>query len=191
MTSEIVILNRNGVAIAADSAQLCSVIKPDSNIENKIYTSVDKIFEIPNHKICVLTYNGARLSGVPVETIINNYAEHVANKKMGTLSKYAEEFINYMENDKRMLSLPDTHFITLVTICMGDLYNNVINTVNGRNENSDDKIVNVIEEKIDQYYNIIASAKKVREIKEQWHRHLTSKYGSDYKTVSIIHLMNI
>ena len=69
MTTEIAILNRSAVALAADSA--VSVSGPGGL---KVYDGVNKLFELVRGRpVGVMIYNAAELSFRPWETIIKTY----------------------------------------------------------------------------------------------------------------------
>ena len=66
MTSEVVVMNRLAVALAADSAT--TVSGPNSQ---KIWNSANKLFALSKtHPVGVMFYNNASILGVPWETII-------------------------------------------------------------------------------------------------------------------------
>ncbi len=69
MTAEIAILNREAVAIAADSAATFS-----DGASQKIFSSANKIFALSkHHPIGIMIYGNALFMGVPWETIIKVY----------------------------------------------------------------------------------------------------------------------
>ena len=66
MTSEVVVMNRMGVALAADSA---ATIEMGEN--SKLRNSALKLFMLSKYcPVGVMVYNNADLLGVPLETII-------------------------------------------------------------------------------------------------------------------------
>ena len=67
MTSEVVVMNRMGIALAADS-----VVSIYANgIQKKRHDSVAKLFMMSErHPVGIMVYNYASLLGVPWETII-------------------------------------------------------------------------------------------------------------------------
>ena len=66
MTAEVAILNRIGVALAADSAATIG-----RGRGGKIYSSADKLFQLSHSDpVGVMVYGNANFIGVPWETII-------------------------------------------------------------------------------------------------------------------------
>jgi len=68
MTAEIAILNKNGVALASDSA--VTIQKPGTQ---KIYNTANKLFMLSKyHPVGVMVYGMAELMGIPWETVIKS-----------------------------------------------------------------------------------------------------------------------
>ena len=95
MTAEIVILNRNAVAMAADSAVTLQL--PGGQ---KIYNTVNKLFALSKYRpVGVMIYGSADFMRVPWETIIKMYRADLYDKKYNRLEEYAEDFINFFERE--------------------------------------------------------------------------------------------
>jgi hypothetical protein len=81
MTAEIVIMNREAVAIAADSA-VSLVTGPAENLQ-KIFTSANKIFRLPNnHTAGFMIYNNAAFLGIPWALL---HSPHLQTTPIGSL----------------------------------------------------------------------------------------------------------
>ena len=67
MTSEVVVMNRMGIALAADS-----VVSIYANgVQKKRHDSAAKLFMLSEwHPVGIMVYNNASLLGVPWETIL-------------------------------------------------------------------------------------------------------------------------
>ncbi|WP_339148422.1 MULTISPECIES: hypothetical protein [unclassified Sutcliffiella] len=97
MTAEIGILNRSGVALAADSAV---TIGGEGN--QKVYNSANKLFSLSKiHPVGIMIYGGADFMGVPWETIIKTYRGKLGDAKFDTLQEYADHFIKFFVTDNR------------------------------------------------------------------------------------------
>jgi hypothetical protein len=69
MTAEIAILNKNAVALAADSA--VTLRNPDNQ---KVYNTANKLFMLSKyHPVGIMVYGSADLIGVPWETVIKMF----------------------------------------------------------------------------------------------------------------------
>lgn len=91
MTAEIVVMNREAVVLAADSAVTIG--------ETKTINTANKVFMlIPKYPIGLLLYNNALIMGVPWEIIIKAYRDYaIKNKtKFADLGEYAKDFLNYI-----------------------------------------------------------------------------------------------
>ena len=96
MTAEIAIMNKEAIAIAADSAVTLR--------EGKIFTSANKIFSLSKyHPVGVMIYGNANFMGIPWETMIKTYRGDLDTEKFGTLKEYADDFINFLSREKRLI----------------------------------------------------------------------------------------
>lgn len=91
MTSEVIIANSQGIAMAADSAVTIN--------GQKIYNSALKLFSLSKFApVGVMIYGGAALAGVPWETIIKVFRHELGEKKLDNLEEYASEFIAHINS---------------------------------------------------------------------------------------------
>lgn len=100
MTAEIAILNRQAVALAADSA--VTINYPGGP---KVYNSVNKLFTLSKYQpIGVMIFGAAELTGVPWETIIKTYRESLGKGHFDHLEGYAADFIRYINQHRTLFS---------------------------------------------------------------------------------------
>lgn len=98
MTAEIVIMNKEAVALAADSAITITEEKGP-----KIFTSANKIFALSRHyPIGIMVYGKANFMEVPWETIIKIYRSKLKNKKFNTLKEYSDDFLDFLNREKQL-----------------------------------------------------------------------------------------
>jgi len=89
MTAEVAILNRNAVAIAADSAV---TVGTDSG-NSKVYNSVNKIFGFSRkHPVGIMIYNNADFMGILWETIIKECRDQLEDDNLETIKDYGKDF---------------------------------------------------------------------------------------------------
>ena len=89
MTAEVAIINRNAVALAADSAVTIG--------SQKIYNSALKLFSLSKMApVGVMIYGNASLIDVPWETIIKIFREDLGNKRFDSLQEYADGFFEFV-----------------------------------------------------------------------------------------------
>jgi hypothetical protein len=99
MTAEIAIMNRQGVALAADSAvTLTGTSGP------KIFASADKIFALSKYEpVATMVYGTASLMQVPWETIVKVYREQFGDTAFPHLDDYARDFMGFLARDGNLL----------------------------------------------------------------------------------------
>lgn len=91
MTAEVAFLNKRGVALAADSAVTLS--------NNKVFNNATKLFTLDSeHYIGIMIYGNADLGQVPWEVIIKLYREKLVNDVKNTVSDYAKDLMDFIEN---------------------------------------------------------------------------------------------
>ena len=96
MTVEVAILNKDAVALAADSAAT-SIGRSGAA---KIFETM-KLFALSKHApVGIMVYSSAEVMDVPVETLIKVFRHQQKGKKpYGTLEEYAEVFKQYLLTD--------------------------------------------------------------------------------------------
>jgi len=98
MTAEIGIMNRLGIALAADSA----VSLGESR---KIYTSAEKLFQLSfTAPVGAMVYGNANLVSTPWETIIKSYRRHIGKSVSSSLEEYADSLVSYLRRTRGMFS---------------------------------------------------------------------------------------
>jgi hypothetical protein len=100
MTCEVAVMNKRGVALAADSAVTMGNGR-------KIYNTAEKLFRLsPGLPVAIMTYGSADIMGVPWETVVTIYARKLGDRRFDTLEEYARSFIGFIE-ESRTLFPPD------------------------------------------------------------------------------------
>lgn len=114
MTSEVVLMNRQAVAMAADSAV---TISGDRYL--KTYNSADKLFPlIDGQPVAVMIYNNAEIMSTPWETVISLYREQAKGRALDTVSAYAEDFMEFLSGNPDLFPAEhqDTEFFKVVAV---------------------------------------------------------------------------
>lgn len=103
MTAIVGILNKQAVAVAADSA-----VTVGGGV--KIYNTANKIFNLAKGcPVGIAIYGNASLNGcVPWEVVIKMYRKHIGSNKFPLLSDYVRDFIDYInEYSQKYISNED------------------------------------------------------------------------------------
>jgi hypothetical protein len=99
MTCEVAVMNKLGIALAADSAVTV-------NDGEKVYHHVDKIFPLSSKPpVAVLIYGSAEIMGVPWEIIVKMYLDKFANKQFPELEDYAHNFLAFVSDSKLLFPI--------------------------------------------------------------------------------------
>jgi hypothetical protein len=92
MTAVVGILNKQAVAIAADSA----VTIGGAN-GRKIFNRANKVFTLSKrHPVGIMLYNSASFMSTPWETIIKVYRKQLGDKNFPTVKEFQENFISFL-----------------------------------------------------------------------------------------------
>ncbi|HHY0843105.1 TPA: hypothetical protein ACVW7B_003081 [Bacillus cereus] len=101
MTAEICIMNKLGVAMAADSAVTLGNT-------NKVYNSANKLFALSKTEpVGIMIYGSATFMGIPWETIIKMYRNSNISRCFNSLQEYGEDFINFLKTQRKYISQND------------------------------------------------------------------------------------
>jgi hypothetical protein len=99
MTAEVAVLNKTGVAIAADSA-----VTTGFPGKEKIFTTANKIFTLSKFQPVGVMINGhVEHLGIPWEVIIKDFRHRLGSQKFGDLREYVDLFLKAI-TEKRLLS---------------------------------------------------------------------------------------
>ncbi len=96
MTSEILLMNKEAIAIAADSAATLT--------DAKIFQA-NKIFTLSKYApVGVMIYGSSQFMGIPWETIIKECRKKLARTKFDSIQQYADFFIDFVTTDNQLLA---------------------------------------------------------------------------------------
>ncbi len=98
MTALVGVLNKSGVAIAADSA-----ITVFGNGRSKIYDKEQKIFRLSEkNPVGVMICSNLNFLNTPFSLIFDLYRSERGNVNLGSLSDYVNDFLSYLESLKQL-----------------------------------------------------------------------------------------
>jgi len=122
MTCEIIVANRLGIALAADSAVTFS----GSN-GNTYASGANKIFQLASSEpVAIMIYNGASLNTIPWEILIKAYRRKLGKDSFDTLSEYRDDllgFLNDQDNPAIHSEVRKVDAKAAYGVCGGFLYN--------------------------------------------------------------------
>ena len=85
-------MNKNAVALAADSAVTIGH-------RLAIHNSANKLFQLSNAPVGLITYGKGTIMNVPVDIIINEYSKHLGDKTFSTLQEYVDDFCSFVADN--------------------------------------------------------------------------------------------
>jgi hypothetical protein len=95
MTAEAAVMNRIGVALAADSA-----VTMGSGAD-KVYISAEKLFQLsPSAPVGVMVYGNAAFMRLPWETIIKSYRNQLGPRRFRTVEDYASGLLGFLTRNE-------------------------------------------------------------------------------------------
>lgn len=113
MTSEIALMNRRAVALAADSATTVGYWQ-DGARKQRYFKGANKIFNLSKSRpVGVMTYDSANLQGVPWEVLIKSFRDRLGKNSHPSLNEYAANFFSDIEKN----SILYPHDFLVQTFC--------------------------------------------------------------------------
>lgn len=181
MTAEIAIMNKEAIALAADSAVTLSQERGE-----KTFPSANKLFALSKyHPVGVMVYGNATFMDVPWEIIIKIYRRKRGKTKFDTLRGYADDLIGFL-NRQNPLFPANQQSKHVYWNCVG-YFNNQIKKEIRRTVKSaiagGEKITDTYTEEltsriIKKHYNQWRKAKLLPTIPKTHMARIQSKYGS-------------
>lgn len=151
MTAEIAVLNKDAIALAADSTVTIT--------GQKTYHSINKLFSLSTTQpIGVMIYGSSEIAGVPWETLIKLYRSKLGDKSFPRLADYQSDFIEFIQT---RISEYDTSEATNTILDYADDYLDLLT----------DKINTWVEETIEEFGTLESN-----DIKTQFRKIVSSHF---------------
>ena len=166
MTAEIVIMNKEAVALAADSA--VSLVTGPADSPQKVFTSASKIFGLPGgHTVSLMIYNNASFLGIPWEPLLARFSESLGDEPLPALEDYASRLIQFLATEQELIS-PEIERQFFTSVIYGYYLGFRFLFQQGASELmrlqgaiSEEQIGSFVAEKIAEAYNLLASAEYI------------------------------
>jgi hypothetical protein len=166
MTAEIVIMNKEAVALAADSA--VSLVTGPAENPQKIFTSANKIFRLSrNHTVAFMIYNNAAFLGIPWEPLITRFGDSLGSSPLPALADYADRFLHFLKNEKELITddIEKQYFTSMIYtyyLSFRQIFQqNSLEIIRVQGVISEDQVGDIVAEKINEIYTQIMSAESV------------------------------
>ena len=97
MTTEIAIMNKSAIALAADSAVTIQMTGPRGT-SYKVFNSANKLFALSKYApIGLMNYGNASMLGIPWETIVKMYRVYLGDREFQHLDGYCQDFFKFLD----------------------------------------------------------------------------------------------
>jgi hypothetical protein len=183
MTAEVALLNREAVALAADSA-----VTIGAGNQQKIFPSAQKLFPLSyRYPVGIMFYNNATLAGVPLETIVKAYRSERANVRFDRLKEHAEDFLDFLHSDRRLFSdAQQEHFFVWSA---SELFRSMRERIDNRvmragPDRTADQLGSIVEEVVRDRIESVQGAPELETVRERLHPALLlDRYGEKTRGV--------
>ena len=184
MTTEIAILNKSAVALAADSAV---TISSGHNNESKIYNSVNKLFALSkHHPVGIMIYDSAQVMGIPWETIIKSYRKKLSVNVKDTVEEYVNDFLSYLKENFLEEEIETQYIYNIVRSQLENFRTLIMKKVESeilKNGNiSETQTKNIISITIEPLYKFLQEQETIEDINEEEYIRSFSKKHKDFLT---------
>jgi hypothetical protein len=160
MTAEIAIMNKDAIALAADSA-----VTINTGSGRKIYNTVNKLFALTKYApVGIMVYGRADLMGIPWESIIKTYRPVIGSRTFGTIDEYVSHFVSFLKTNSRRLFPPEIqlqYFSHLAASAFRSIRkraeDNIKQTISNKGKISHNNVQTAIEAEIEEYLKFLAS----------------------------------
>jgi hypothetical protein len=179
MTSEIAIMNRKGVALAADSVGTLVRVAA-KNQTPKSFDTLHKLFQLPNsHGVGVMFYGNADCMGIPMETLIRMYS---GGEELPYLSDHVESFLNYLAkfnfSEEQFKAYVSKTGHRLVKRVCTKIDKEVEAELSERGSLTKQRITKITDRHFDESFELITPLAKDASVKWNHRKSLAAKYGS-------------
>jgi hypothetical protein len=95
VTAEVVVANKLGVALAADSA-----VSITTHLGTKTYNTTNKLFTLSKfHPVGAMFYGNSELNSIPWEILVKSFRSKLARDSRPRIEDYFESFLQYLRDD--------------------------------------------------------------------------------------------
>lgn len=95
MTAEVAVMNRQAVALAADSAATIQTAH-----SAKVFSSANKVFALSkHHPVGIMIYGGADFIRTPWEEVVKEYRSKLGKRSFDIIADYAKDFLEFLRTD--------------------------------------------------------------------------------------------
>lgn len=125
MSSGIALMNREGAALAADTAVTTGA--------NRVHASAQKVHPLfENGRVALMVFGGASVLHTPWSGIAVDFARHLGRKRYASLEEYAAELVSFLGEQKRYFDAESQ--AAFVADCAGRTFDDACELLEGMPE---------------------------------------------------------
>lgn len=110
MTTEIAVLNRLGVALAADSA-----VTITRGADSKVYNTADKLFELSaRHPVGLMVNGSLDCLGVPWEILAKDFRQNAGDVQRASIERWRDDFVAFVEASALLGDKSESRFMRAI-----------------------------------------------------------------------------
>lgn len=179
MTAEVAVMNKQAIALAADSA-----VTFQEETGQKIFPSASKIFTLSKYQpVGIMVYGSADFMQVPWETIIKVYRNNLGKKTFKTVADYAENFLTFVGNEKQLFSddvqnwYVENSIYSYFLFIREQIIENVDKDIEVKGSIDEQTTKKIISDVITQHFEKWQEAEPISSIPDSFRNDLKEKYG--------------
>lgn len=178
MTAEIAIMNKEAVALAADSAVTATTGKN----KIKIFPSANKIFTLSKyHPIGIMVYGSADFMGIPWETLIKIYRANLGTKDFNTVEDYSKDFLNFIKKSNHLIPPKEIqeYIQNSITSYLFSIRKNILHELekklSNKKELKENEIKEITSDIINEHFEIWEQGHTIPELSEKMKKDFINK----------------
>jgi hypothetical protein len=183
VTAEIAVMNKHGIALAADSA--VTINAGPAAQGSKIYVSANKIFALSKYRpVAIMIYDSAEIMGLPWETVIKSYREQLDDREFSCIEEYVCDFASFVGENSRFF--PSDLQDESVDAYSRGTYQRILEAVHaevnqrlqqGKGPLSDDDIKGLFEQHIAETHKEWSASTRISSFPAEHEAELAERYG--------------
>ena len=188
MTAEIAILNKNAIALAADSAVTIGARPP-----HKIFNTAEKLFSLSKyHPVGVMIYDSATIMGIPWESVIKVYRTSLRKKSFRTLKEYADDFLKFLGMSKSLFpaAVQVEHFEQRTAGAFHRILENigerVKSEISANKSASPTKVKEMVASEIEAFHKDLMAARILPHVSRDYFTRLKRRYSAKINKIRAI-----
>lgn len=134
MTTEIAVMNRMGVALAADSAATVDTeeqINQPGGHKRKVFFTSNKLFALSKYApVGLMIYGNSILMNIPWEIIVKSYRRSLGKRRFSSLKEYCGNFFEYLSAFNIGQDNEKEHICKITFMLVSNIRHNVDRYVN-------------------------------------------------------------